>query len=101
MMAAIVLLPYILAKENIKLGGLNPKSILFIFILGIIHTGVAYFLYFTSVKELKGHTIAVLSYIDPVSAVVIAATFLGESMNLIQIIGGVLILGSAFFSEKA
>lgn len=98
--AALVLLPYILTKEHMSFSDLNSSSILFILILGIVHTGIAYFLYFTAVKELKGQTIAVLSYIDPISAVIIAAIFLGESMSFIQMIGGFLILSSTFLSER-
>ncbi|WP_143187630.1 DMT family transporter [Desulfosporosinus lacus] len=100
MVAVLVLSPYVIIKDQLDFSGMNSKSIIFILILGIIHTGVAYYLYFTSIKELKGQTIAVLSYIDPISAVIIAAVFLGESMSFVQMIGGVLILGSTFFSEK-
>ncbi|MGZ4160834.1 MAG: DMT family transporter [Neobacillus sp.] len=100
MVAAIVLFPYVLLKDHLNFSSVNAHSIILILILGIIHTGIAYFLYFTSFKELKGQTIAVLSYIDPISAVVFAALFLGESMNFLQIIGGLLILGSTFLSER-
>ncbi|WP_026568505.1 DMT family transporter [Bacillus sp. UNC41MFS5] len=100
MAGALVLFPYVLWQGNLNLGGLDSTSIIFILILGIVHTGFAYFLYFTSLQELKGQTIAVLSYIDPISAVVIAAIFLNEGMSLIQMIGGALVLGSTFLSEK-
>lgn len=100
LVAAVVLLPYVISRDHLDFSGLNSKSILLLLILGIVHTGLAYFLYFSAVKDLKGQTIAVLSYIDPISAVVMAAVFLGESMSIIQIIGGVLILGSTFLSEK-
>ncbi|HEY2422319.1 MAG TPA: EamA family transporter, partial [Neobacillus sp.] len=98
--SALVLFPYVFMKDHWNFSGVNSQSIIFILILGIIHTGIAYFLYFTSFKELKGQTIAVLSYIDPISAVAFAAIFLGEGMSLIQIIGGMLILGSTFLSER-
>ncbi|WML42980.1 EamA family transporter [Neobacillus sp. PS3-40] len=100
MVATVVLFPYVFAKDHLDFSGINAISLIFILILGIIHTGIAYFLYFTSIKELKGQTIAVLSYIDPISAVMIAAIFLGESMNFIQMVGGVLILGATYLSER-
>jgi len=62
--------------------------------VGIVHTGLAYVLYFSAMQTLKSQTVALLSYIDPVSAVILSALFLGEAMNGVQIIGGVLILGS-------
>ncbi|EKN71614.1 hypothetical protein BABA_00375 [Neobacillus bataviensis LMG 21833] len=99
MVAALVLFPYIWWQGNLDFAGLNSKSIIFILILGIVHTGFAYFLYFTSIQELKGQTVAALSYIDPISAVIIAAIFLSEGMTMIQMIGGVLVLGATFLSE--
>lgn len=98
--AVLVLLPYVALKNGFSFSGVNSKSVILILIVGIIHTGFAYFLYFTAIRDLKGQTIAVLSYLDPISAMIIAAVFLGESMGFIQIIGGMLILGSAFLSEK-
>lgn len=100
MVAAIVLLPYVLVKEDMNLSGLDPESIILILVLGIIHTGVAYLLYFSAIKQLKGQSIAILSYIDPISAVIFAAIFLAEGMTLLQIVGGILILGSTFLGEK-
>lgn len=97
---AFILLPYVLFKEHIGFLSINKISIIYILILGIIHTGIAYFLYFTSMKDLKGQTIAILSYIDPIFAVIISALFLGEKMNLLQIIGGALIICSTLLSEN-
>lgn len=100
LVGVIILFPYVMLKGKIEFSGLDARSIGFIIIVGVIHTGFAYFLYFSAIKELKGQTIAVLSYIDPISAVIMAAVFLGEGMGFLQMIGGVLILGSTFLSEK-
>ncbi|MEA4902020.1 DMT family transporter [Desulfitobacterium sp.] len=100
LLATLVLLPYVLIKDQINLSSISLQSGIYILILGIFHTGIAYFLYFTSFKDLKAQSIAVLSYVDPISAVVFAAVFLGESMSLIQILGGILILGSTYLSER-
>lgn len=98
--AAIVLLPYVLLNEDMNVSVLDFESIMFILILGIFHTGIAYLLYFSAIKELKGQKIAILSYIDPISAVIFAAIFLAEGMTLLQMIGGILILGSTMLSER-
>ena len=100
MIATIVLLPYVLIKDQMNFTSVNFNSFIYIMILGIVHTGFAYYLYFTSIKQLKGYSIAVLSYIDPISAVIIASIFLGEKMSYIQAIGGILILGATFLSER-
>jgi drug/metabolite transporter (DMT)-like permease len=97
--SALVLLLTILYQGNYNFAGIGLKSIFLILLLGILHTGIAYFLYFTAVKQLKGQTIAILSYIDPISALVFSYAFLQETMTFTQIMGGVFILGAAFFSE--
>lgn len=99
-LASIVLLPYVLFNESFNLTTLNTTSILFILIVGVIHTGLAYVFYFSAIKELNGHAIAIFSYIDPISAVMMAAIFLSESMSAAQVIGGVFILGSTYLSER-
>lgn len=97
--AAITLLPYVLIVEGNNIFSVSTSSIPYILILGVVHTGIAYLFYFSSLQDLKGQTIAVLSYIDPVFAVIISALILHESLGLVQVIGGILILGSSFFSE--
>lgn len=97
--ASIVLFPYVLLTEGFSLAGLDTKSIIFLLILGVFHTGVAYFIYFSLLPRLNAQTVSVLSYIDPISAVFLSALLLGENMTLLQILGGILILGSTFISE--
>lgn len=68
-------------------------------VLGIVHTGVCLYLYFSAIQKLPGQTVAILSYIDPGSALFFATIFLGERLSLIQIVGAVMILGGAAFGE--
>lgn len=98
--ASVVLMLSVLYENNLNLAGIGTKTWLFILVLGVIHTGVGFLLYFSSMKELNAQSIAILSYIDPISAVIIAAVLLGETMTPIQILGGVLILGATFLSER-
>ncbi|MDD2447845.1 MAG: DMT family transporter [Tissierellia bacterium] len=98
--AAIVLFPYVFITESLRLEMFKIEYLPYILTLGIVHTGIAYLFYFTGMQGLKGQTIAMLSYIDPVTAVIISAIFLKEGITLIQIIGGTLILGSSFISDK-
>ena len=99
--AAVVLLPYILLTEPLgELAALlTPLSVGMLLFVGIVHTGVAYVLYFGSMKDLNAHTIAIFSYVDPIVAILLSALFLKEAMGLHGIIGAVLVLGSTFISE--
>lgn len=96
--ASIVLFPYVWMTENVNLVDLSGKSVMFIVVLGIVHTGLAYLLYFSALKKLTGQTIGVFSYIDPIAAVIMAAIILNESMSVMQVTGGFCILGSTLLS---
>lgn len=98
--AAAVLLIYIACTgeiAEIKFDG--TVSIIMLAIICVIHTGLAYFLYFGSMDGLSAQTIAIFSYIDPVVAVLLSALILHEALTVYTVIGAVLILGSAIFSE--
>ena len=81
------------------MGSLDATGWVFLLIVGLVHTGVTYCLYFSSLKELPGQEAAILSYIDPLVAVLVSVTILRESITLWQILGGVLILGFALWNE--
>ncbi len=98
--AGLVLLPYTLLTENLSAVSFSPAVILLLAVAGIVHTGFAYTLYFGSIRELKTQTVALLSYIDPILAIVLSAVILHEPMGAKEIIGSVLILGAAYISEK-
>ena len=97
--AAVIMIPYLLAAKGIGTSRLTFSAVLLLLIVGIVHTGAAYALYFGSISGLKAQTIAIISYIDPVSALLFSAIFLRESLSPAGIIGAVLIIGSAVISE--
>ncbi|MBQ8360287.1 MAG: DMT family transporter [Oscillospiraceae bacterium] len=97
--AVLVLLPYLLLTQSAALPEMTAMQWAVLLLLGILHTGIAYTLYFGSMKNLQAHTIAVFSYLDPVLAVVLSALLLKEPMSPANIVGTVLILGSAIYSE--
>lgn len=98
--AAAVMVPYLLVnREGIKVD-ITPISIVLLLVLGLIHTGLAYLLYFGGMEGLPGQTVALLSYIDPVSALLFSAFLLGETLDPAGAVGAVLILGAALLSEK-
>lgn len=97
--AIIVLIPYVILTTGINIGSLDKIGIISIIILGLLHTGISYCLYFASLKDLKGQEAAILSYIDPLVAIIVSVTILGEGINSIQIIGGVMILGFTLLNE--
>ncbi len=97
--AIITLTPYVLCTSGITLGSLNNIGWINLLIVGLVHTGITYCMYFSSLKELPGQKVAILSYIDPLVAVLISVTVLGETMTMSQVIGGMLILGFTLWNE--
>lgn len=98
-LAAVIMLPYLLVTENIHALSLDAQSVLLVLLLGIVHTGIAYMLYFGSMTALSAQTISILSYIDPVTALLLSALVLHEGITVQGLIGAVLIIGSALVSE--
>jgi len=99
--AALVLLPFIIYRNAIHFNSI--KMVAFILILGIVHTGFGLSLYFSAMEKVKAQNIALLSYIDPITAVIWGVLIFGDKMNALQIIGGLFILISTYYGsvEKA
>lgn len=97
--SALVLVPYCLLTEDIGALSVEPKVLLLLLFVGIVHTGVTYFLYFGAIEHIHAQSVAIISYLDPVIAVLLSIFVLGEGMNVIGIIGAVLVLGAALMSE--
>ena len=97
--SAAVLLPYVLLTEDVGALSFTPATLALLMVVGIVHTGMAYAMYFGSLMQLKAQTAAILSYIDPVVAVLLSALLLKERMSLLSGLGAVLVLGAAIVSE--
>lgn len=97
--AILVLIPYVALTGGCTLSTLDTEGWLCLFTVGVLHTGIAYCLYFSAVKELPGQETAILSYIDPLLAVILSVTVLREKITLMQILGGILILGFTLWNE--
>ncbi|MDD6276663.1 MAG: EamA family transporter [Clostridia bacterium] len=99
LISAIVMIIYNLATQNLSELKLKTNTLALIIVIGIIHTGLAYLLYFSSIQKISAQSTAIFSYIDPITAILLSAVVLNEKMSLIQIIGTFLILGSALSNE--
>ena len=95
--AFVVVLIYVLLTA----GTPHPlkADIPYLLVLGLVNTGIAYMLYFTGLQKLPGQSVALISYVDPVSALVFSALLLHETMTPLQVLGAVLIIGGALLGE--
>lgn len=95
----LLLMPYVFLTSGFGILKVSGFSIPFVLILGIINTGIGFWLFFSGMEGLKGQSIAMLSYVDPFVAILISTIILQEQMTIVQMIGGVLLLSSTFVSE--
>ena len=97
--AGIVVAPYAVINHEGAWVMPHGAGLVCLIIVGVVHTGIVLHLYFSSMQILPGQSVAMCSYIDPVSSLLIAAAVLSERMSIVQIIGAVLIIGGAAFGE--
>ncbi len=99
LVSSLVLIPYTLLTEDLSGLTLTAPTLLLTLTAGIVHTGLAYLLYFGSLPHVPAQTAAILSYLDPVSAVLLSALVLREPLGVFGVLGSVLVLGAMLFSE--
>ena len=97
--AVATLLPYVAFTGGFHLGSLSTIGWVNLLIIGIVHTGITYCLYFSALKNIPGQEAAILSYMDPLVAVAVSVFLLGEDFTIPQMIGSALILGFTLYNE--
>ncbi len=96
--SVIVVGCFTLLKQGVVFN-ISQASILPILFLGVVNTGIGCYLYFSSIPHLPAQSVVIIGYLDPVSALVFSAVFLGERLTWVQLLGTVLILGGAALGE--
>lgn len=98
--AMLVLLPFAVIGGNLPaVASLDARAAAFTILLGVLHTGLAYTLFFSLYAHMKSVDIVSYSYLEPLFGILFSVIFIGETMTLPQMIGGTLILGSTYIGE--
>lgn len=95
----MVVAPYILLSGGISFAEMSTLGWIMLDVVGIVHAGIAYALYFGGIRDVNAQTAAILSYLDPVLSIILSALILWERMDAFSILGAVPIWGSALCSE--
>ncbi len=98
-LVSVIMLPYCYVTGLFAEATITARGMICLLILGFLHTGIGYIIYFDAVNRLPAQTVGILSYIDPVEAVLLSAFFLKEPVTVFTIAGAVMILGAAAYSE--
>ena len=97
--AVVVLAPYVGLTSGFHPEVLSATGWVNLLIVGFVHTGLTYCMYFAAIRTLPGQESSLLSYLDPIVSVLISVLLLGEPLAPIQIAGMVLFLGFAIANE--
>lgn len=89
-LVALLLLPFVPMIQ------LTWQSLPYIVTLGIVHSTIAPLLYVQGFKSVKANEAAILGYLEPIGAILLAWIFLNEIPEIKAILGGALILYSGF-----
>ena len=98
--AACVMLPYVLLTGGHVGFPPDMEGTLYLIFLCLVNTGLACWLYFSSMNRLPARAVAIFGYVDPVSALIFSAVFLGDRMGVLQIVGAVLVFAGAAFGQS-
>lgn len=99
LVSAVVMGIYVVPTHNFSEFSFNTQTIILLLIVGIVHTGWSYQLFFSAINQLPTQTSSILTYIDPITAIILSTIILNQSLQGIQIIGTLLILGSTILNE--
>lgn len=99
MSSSAVMLVYSLVTTSEGELSFTLDTIILLLIVGVVHTGVAYTVYFKALPNVTSQNVALFAYIDPVVAVVLSGVVLKEKLSFFTVLGAVMVVLSAVFSE--
>ncbi|NCB74820.1 MAG: EamA/RhaT family transporter [Clostridia bacterium] len=97
--AALVLAVYVSFTSGFHVAELSSKGLINLAILGLVHTGFTYCLYFSVIENMTGQKVAILGYIDPFVAAIVSVALLNEAFTIWQLFGGIMIIGFTVLNE--
>lgn len=99
LIAAVIMSGYALLRGE-GYAAVDGRAIAFLFVLGLFHGAFACYLYFNAMQALPAQSVALMSYLDPLSALLFSTVLLGERLTPLQWLGALLILGATFGNER-
>ena len=96
LVSALILSPSLLLIKS----PLSLNSLILLFLMGVLNTGVAVTLYLKGLRSLKAQEAATITYLEPLSAIIFGYFMLGQEISIGIILGGALILTSQYLVIK-
>ena len=97
--AGLVMAPYLALTGGFSGLHLTALSAGLMLLVSLTHTAIPYAMYFGAMVRLPTQTVALMSYLDPITALILSALVLHEPLSPAGLAGAVLVLGSTILSE--
>jgi drug/metabolite transporter (DMT)-like permease len=92
--ATIVLIPFLFFQKPV----FHLKDIFLLILLGVVFTAISHSLFINGLKNIKTQTAGIISSLEPVYGIIFAAFLLREIPTLREVLGGIVILSTVFYS---
>ena len=92
--ATLVLLPFLFMTAPV----FRLSDILLLFLLGVVFTGLAHTLFIKGLGTVKTQKASIIASLEPVYGIIAAILLFGAIPTLRVVLGGVIILGAAFYA---
>ena len=80
---------------------LDLRTFVLLLITGVMHSTTASLMYYSALRQVLAQDAAVLGYIEPLAAILLAFFLLSESPSLFALFGGLLIILSGYLVVHA
>ncbi|TLM97359.1 MAG: hypothetical protein FDZ75_04675, partial [Actinobacteria bacterium] len=90
--ATVVLAPFAIAAFARGDGPTTPQAYAALVTLGVVQTALAGFIFLGGLRRVRTDHAAILTYVEPVAAVVFAAIFLAEPLTWPTALGGAMVV---------
>jgi drug/metabolite transporter (DMT)-like permease len=90
--ASVILLPVVIAAYARGDVPSSPRAYAALVALGIVHTALTGIVFLAALRRLRTDHAAILTYTEPVAAVLFAAAFLGERLSAWTLGGGAMVV---------
>ena len=97
--AGVVMVPYLALTGGFSGLHLTALSAGLMLLVALTHTAIPYAMYFGAMVRLPTQTVALMSYLDPITALILSALVLHEPLSPAGLAGAVLVLGSTLLRE--
>jgi drug/metabolite transporter (DMT)-like permease len=98
--ASLLLFPFVVWSYAHGRGPTAPGAYVALLTLGLVHTALTGVIFLSGLRRVRTDSAAILTYAEPVSAVVFASIFLGEALTMWTIVGGALVVAGGLIVTR-